>query len=175
MREVEYTSKEEDGHILCGLAEGDFMVLDDEHAPGLVIFREALLYAFFMNIPKAEQKVKTFTLCLKMEEHDSLALLIENSRKDPLVATGFVRTLRKLEYLRKVVIELYGTFVPLDGKHPEQSSRLFQHLSQWLGPCIDEEVQQDMSKGETFFKRFVFFPSRDWLSEQDGGKVPLYH
>ena len=135
-------------HVLCELAESDLFQGYPMNPTALVEFRESIVYAFFLNLPEVEQEVKTFTLCLEMEEDESLALLIDNEAKDPLVATGFVRTLTMLVDLRKVIIEFYGKVVSPTSKHRDeiQACNLFQRLSERLGPCIEEEPQREMGE-----------------------------
>ena len=154
-------------HVLCILAEVGPVV--DSQAIALVRFREKVLYAFFLNLSEPNQALKTFTLCLKITSNDSLARLLDNSIEDPLVATDFVRTLTLLVHLRKVVIELNGKFVLPDSKHSGAflESQLFQRLSNFLGPCIEEIFAQDIKRETSFFKRFAFFPAAFWLSEEE--------
>lgn len=136
----------------------------------LVEFRETILYAFFLDLPISDQALKTFTLCLTIEDDKSLARLMSNTTQDPLVAMGFVRTLTMFTTLRKVVIELNTTSVSLHERSSKvlQTSQLFQRLSNWLGPCVEEKsVQkkeegkpvQKKEKGQKFSQRFTFFPA----------------
>ena len=156
-----------DGHVLCELAEFDYGQGGYLDAAALVQFRETVVYAFFLNLPETEQEVKTFTLCLEMENYDSLTLLIDNSMEDPLVATGFARTLTMLVDLRKVVFEFNGAFMSPHGEHPDrtQGCALFQRMFERLGPCVEEKSQHDMGEERTFSKRFAFFPQAYWRSE----------
>lgn len=154
-------------HVLCILAEVGPIV--DSQAIALVRFREKVLYAFFLNLSESDQALKTFTLCLKITNPDSLARLLDNSIEDPLVATDFVRTLILLVHLRKVMIELTGTSGSPHSEHSDAflTSELFQRLSNFLGPCTEEKSARDTKNEESFFKRFAFFPAEFWLSGEE--------
>lgn len=157
-------------HVLCSLAELDLHPEGYMEATSLVEFREAIVYAFFLNLPMSDQALKTFTLCLRITSLDSLVRLMDNSMEDPLVATGLVRTLTMLVGLRKVVVEINGTLGNPNDKCPDalSTSKLFQRLSIRLGPCKEEKSIHSTKKGQTFFRRLAYFPAAHWRSEISG-------
>ena len=150
-----------DRHVLCNLAGPELEADYHYYATTKVGFHKESLYAFFMKLREAEQAVKSLTLCLEMDDFDWVTLLMKNSREDPLVATGFVRTLTKLIELRKVVIEISGALEYPNDKRANAfpTSKLVQRLSKELGPCIVEKSQYMRYGGPTFFKRLAFFPA----------------
>ena len=181
-----------EGHILCRLADLDPDTEDFPQSTALVDFREAILYAFFLNLPQTQQALKAFTLCLKIPDQLSLANLTDNDMRDPLIATGLVRTLTMLFGLRKVVIEVDATFGSNFDQFPDalRTELMFAtRLSTKLGPCTEEGSVHDTDKVFTYFqgttrhtmkeqhnlRRLTYYPAAHWRSIMAGLVMPPLH